>query len=258
MSAKQKIVDLRREVRAIEGRDFEAAKTGVLPFRDARLNALFPLAGLPLGALHEITASGIEAELSAPAAAFAACLAGRIARQSGGFVLWAMRRPDCYGPGLIPFGLDPGRVLWVACRKDAEILGAMEEALHSRALSVVLGEPWNAGLKAGLRLAAAARAAGVTAFLLRRPLFSSANAERAGAVASRWAVRAVPGQTEEPGLAPPRWRLELEYCRNGRPAAFIVEASHGENDGAAGHVRVVAELRDDESAFATATARGAA
>ena len=38
------------------------------------------------------------------------------------------------------FGLDPARSVWADCRKDAEVLGGMEEALYSRALAVVLGE----------------------------------------------------------------------------------------------------------------------
>ncbi|MGO9170599.1 MAG: hypothetical protein ACLP7P_01345 [Rhodomicrobium sp.] len=63
----------------------------------------------------------------------------------------------------------------------------------------------------------------------------------------------------EPGLGPPRFRLDLEYCRNGRTASWIVEVSDGADGdpSKAAHVRVVAELRDDACPPETAPARKA-
>ncbi|MGO9486225.1 MAG: ImuA family protein [Rhodomicrobium sp.] len=64
---------------------------------------------------------------------------------------------------------------------------------------------------------------------------------------------------EEPGLGRPRFRLDLEYCRNGRTASWIVEVSDGAgfDNAEAGHVRVVAELRDDACPLEEAPAREA-
>ena len=286
-----KLDALRMQVRALEGYHLETCRGDqTLPFEDGRLNAPLPHGGLHLGALHEFRSDGPEAELAPAVTAFAATVAARILRIREGHALWASSRADCYAPGLTRFGLDAQRIVWVDCRKDDEVLGVMEEALHSRALAVIVGEAGTLSLKTGRRLDAAARQSGVTALLLRRPLFKSSKAGcgPSGAAATRWRVSAVPYRhpgtgspvsgiaktivsspfkvpdnavdvsgTTQPGLGPPCWRLDLEYCRNGRPASWIVEALDG-SDGEgieAGHVRVVAELRNETREGEAAPAR---
>ena len=280
-----KLEALRMQVRALEGHHLETCLGDqVLPFEDSRLNAPLPHGGLMLGTLHEFRSDGLEAELSPAVTAFAATVAARILRKREGYALWAPSRADCYPPGLIRCGLDPLRIVWVECRKDDEVLSVMEEALHSRALAAVVGEAGALSLRTGRRLEAAARQSGVTALLLRRPLFKSSKAGcgPSGAAATRWRVSAVSHRHPEhnrhpgtglpvsgivksaallpltpPGLGPPLWRLDLEYCSNGRPASWIVEALDG-SDGEgieAGHVRVVAELRDDACEARAAPAR---
>src|SRR6266404_2429006 len=41
-----------------------------------------------------------------------------------GPVLWCLRRPDLYGPGLMAHGLDPARLVLASARRDDEILWA--------------------------------------------------------------------------------------------------------------------------------------
>ena len=190
-----KLEALRKQIRALEGHHLETCLGDqVLPFEDSRLNAPFPHGGLQLGALHEFRSDGLEAELAPAVTAFAATLAARILRKREGYALWAPSLADCYPPGLNRFGLDPLRIVWVECRKDTEVLSVMEEALHSRALAAVIGEAGALSLKTGRRLDAAARQSGVTALLLRRPLFQSSKAGcgPSGAAATRWRVSAVP------------------------------------------------------------------
>ena len=286
-----KLEALRMQVLALEGHHVETCQGDrILPFEDSRLNTPLPHGGLKLGALHEFLSGRFEAELAPAVTAFAATVAARILRIGEGYALWALSRADCYAPGLARFGLEPSRIVWVECRKDAEVLGVMEEALHSRALAAVVGEAGTLSLKAARRLDAAARQSGVTALFLRRPLFKSSKAgcSPSGAATTRWRVSALPPSdrlplhlafsgifkingrrstgpapgkggsgTAQPGLGPPRWRLDLEYCRNGRPASWIVEALDG-SDGEglqAGHVRVAAELRDEAREAETAAAR---
>ena len=167
------------------------------------MNTPLPHGGLKLGALHEFLSDGLEAELAPAVTAFVATAAARILRIREGYALWALSRADCYAPGLTRFGLEPSRIVWVECRKDAEVLGVMEEALHSRALAAVVGEAGTLSLKAGRRLDAAARQSGVTALLLRRPLFKSSKAGcgPSGAAATRWRVSALPHR--HPGIASP-------------------------------------------------------
>jgi hypothetical protein len=251
-----KLEALRAQIRALEGHALNLPDTKILDLGDVRLNAPLAHGGLPLGALHEITAEGLEAELGAGVAGFAACLAGRLVKRTGKPALWAATRPDAYAPGLATFGLSPSHLLWVCCRREADVLAVMEEALQTPALAAVLGEAGSIGLKSARRLEAAARRSGVTAFLLRRRNAAprTAKASPSGAAFSRWRVASLPGETDEPGLGPPRWRLDLDYSRNGKTASFIVEASHAET-GEAGHVRVVAELGHDAGAPETAAAR---
>jgi hypothetical protein len=191
-------------------------------------------------------------------------------RGQDGFLFWAVSLADCYPPGLARFGLDLSRIVWADCKKDAEVLSVMEEALHSRALAAVVGEAGALSLKMGRRLHAAARQSGITALLLRRHRSKPLKAFTfpSGAAATRWRVSAVlSGALSsshfrargglEPGPGLPRWRLDLEYCRNGRTASWIVEVSDGSESDQwkAGHVRVVAELCDDARALEAASAR---
>jgi hypothetical protein len=263
---------LQQKVQEIQGHGLEGHQTSYLPLKDEALNTPFPGSGLPLHALHEICGQGMEAELGAAGAAFTASLASQILAKQSGSIIWAVCRLDCYGLGLSTFGLDMGRVLWVDCRKDSEVLGVMEEALFSRSVPVVIGEIGALDLKSARRLDAASRRTGSAALLLRRPVFSvsQAHAEPSGAAASRWRVQPIgekalkrlrlePESRLEPGFSPSLWRLDLEYCRNGKPASWIVEASH-ESTGAeckAGHVRVVAELCHDTGAVKEPAARKA-
>jgi len=251
---------LRMQVRAIEGHYLaEGEARAVLPFADARLNAALPGGGLALGALHEFVADALEAELSPSVTAFAATvLAARLAKR-GGVALWAASQTDCYVPGLRRFGLDPARIVFVDCRNDAEVLAVMEEALHSRAVAAVLGEAGALTLKTGRRLDAAARASGALALLIRRHVVKpkGVTGEPSGAASTRWRVAAAPSDHTLGSVGPPRWRLDLDYCRNGRTASFIVEALDGADGDnfEAGHVRVVAELRDDARAAEAPPAR---
>ncbi len=301
MSTNSKLEALRLQIRALEGHCLEA-KQRVLPFADGRLNAPLPGGGLALGALHEFCAGGLEGELAPAVTVFAALVAAKVLHKQSGFLLWAASQADCYAPGLACLGLDPSRIVWAGCAKDDEVLGVMEEALHSRALAAVLGEAGALSLKTARRLDAAARQSGATALLLRRHRSKPSGADvlGCGAAATRWRVSAVPseplrpphpcplplgergqvvpvekafplpwrerdrvrgnfepGEAPEPGIGPPRFRLDLDYCRNGRTASWIVEVSDGArgNDAEAGHVRVVAGLRDDACAPEEAPAR---
>ena len=280
MSANSKLEALRNKIRALEAQRLDSSVTArVLPFADERLNAPFPDGGLQIGALHEFCAWGLERELTAGVTAFAATVAANLLRFHDGFILWAASQANCYPPGLICFGLPTSRIIWVDCLKDAEVLSVMEEALHSRSLTAVLGEAATLSLKMGRRLYAAARHSNIPALLIRRYYCkpSKIGDSPSGAATTRWRVSAVArdalipphpvplhsGERAglrgdlEPGLGLPRWRLDLEYCRNGRTASWIVEASDGAtgSNGKAGHVRVVAELCDDAYPFEEAPSR---
>src|SRR4051794_10128955 len=113
---------LRAQLQALQPR----ARHGVLAFGDPRVDACLPGGGLPLGALHEVAADGIEAETGAVGGAFAACLLARLP----GPLVWIAPQGDLYAPGLPACGLDPGRLTLVQTGNDDETLAAMETVLR--------------------------------------------------------------------------------------------------------------------------------
>src|SRR5215472_3637571 len=141
---------LRTQLQALQPR----AAHGVLPFADARIDSCLAEGGLALGNLHEIAATGIEVETGAVAAGFAACLlAGLLARlPEERPVFWIATRCDLHAPGLLSYGLDPGRLIQVRTRNDDETLAAMEAALRGGAAGAVLGEVGKLGRTPSRRL----------------------------------------------------------------------------------------------------------
>jgi protein ImuA len=163
---------------------------------------------------------------------------------SFGPVLWCLKRPDLYGPGLAAHGLDPARLVIVVAPRDDEILWAIEEGLRLPGLAAVVGEVGRLPMVAGRRLQLAAERSGVTALLLRRWRDggeAAAERERPSAALTRWRVTALPARdiAGVPGIGKPRRRVELLRCRGGAPAAWDVEVAD-----ASGDVSVSAGLAD--------------
>jgi protein ImuA len=276
MSRAADLTALRDRIRRLE----QPARYGVLPFGAAAIDAALPGGGLALGALHEIVGAGGDEEDGAASAGFAAGILARLGvgyppaspqpspppsgplraereRWGGeagpctGPVLWCLRRPDLYGPGLAAHGLDPGRLVLVAARRDEDILWAVEEGLRTGAaagLAAVVGEIGRLPMAAGRRLQLAAEHSGVIALLLRRwrnAAEATAERSRPTAAVTRWRVGALPSKdiAAMPGIGRPRWRVELMRVRGGVPASWEVEVAD-----ATGHVRVSAELADRPAA----------
>jgi protein ImuA len=240
---------LREQIRHIE----QPVRHGVLPFDIAAIDEALPGGGLALGAVHEILGSGGDEEDGAAACGF---VAGLLARLGSGPVLWCLKRPDLYGPGLVAHGLDPSRLVVVSAPRDEDILWAVEEGLHAPGLAAVVGEIARLPLVAGRRLQLAAEHSGVTAFLLRRWRNGAEAARERGrpsAAVTRWRIAAIPArEVNDPRLrqliGTPRWRVELLRCRGGVPAQWVVESGEVEVADATGHVRLSPELADRPAA----------
>ena len=235
---------LRERIRHIE----QPRSHGVLPFGVAAIDRALPGGGLALGAVHEILGQGGDEEDGAAACGF---IAGLLARFRPGPVLWCLKRPDLYGPGLIAHGLDPTRLIVVSAPRDEDILWAVEEGLRASGLIAVVGEIGRLPLVAGRRLQLATEHSGVTAFLLRRwhnGAEAARERERPSAAVTRWRIAALPArERDDPRLrhsiGTPRWRVELLRCRGGVPAKWEVEVAD-----ATGHVRLSPELADRPAA----------
>jgi len=229
------------------------AVTASLPFGDPRLDDGFLAGGLPLGQWHEFTGPGMEAETGACPAAFAALVAAPLARR--GEAVWVLRRDDLFAPGLSGLGFPAQRLIQVCARDAAEALAVAEDALATQGVTAVFAEVEAVDLTAGRRLQLACEKHGATGFVIRRRPYGGAGGKTASgsAAATRW--RIAPASSEpgpgEFGLGPPRWRVELERCRGGRPGAWLMEAQAAftwEAQDGPHPLRVVAELGDRQLA----------
>lgn len=243
-SREARLAALRGQVAALEAGT--RTPTSVLPFGDPRVDDCLPGGGLPLGRWHEVVADGMETEVGAVAAGFAALMARPLAAR--GAAVWVMRRDDLHAPGLEGLGFPARSLIQVRVRDEVQALMALEDALGAAGVACVFGEVEDIDLTAGRRLQLACERNGATGFLLhRRPWGGRARKPATGsAAATRWRVAATASDPPagEPGLGPPRWRTALERCRGGRPGAWIFEwneeADHGPHP-----LRVVAGLAGD-------------
>ena len=247
-------------------------RQAVLPFGDARLDARLPGRGLPLGCWHEIGGSGVDGQDAAAPAAFAARLAAVLSDRPtgggrmGGQVVWVLRRPDLYAPGLMDLGLAPGRLIVVRAPDEAQALAAVEDAIRTEGVAAVVAEIEAVDLTAGRRLQLACERAGRPVLVVRRRLFGRTAGSRPpscvgrpepAVAATRWRIApepSDPGPSDSGGvpglglgLGPARLRVELERARGGRTGAWVMEVPEREswereNSYGAVPFRVVAEL----------------
>src|SRR5216684_513910 len=208
-------------------------------------------AGPPSPLAHQRCASPTGASMARAERGRERVRVGAGGGEAPGPVLWCLRRPDLYGPGLLAHGLDPARLVLVRAARDDAILWAVEEGLRAgpaAGLAAVVGEIGHLPMVAGRRLQLAAERSGVTALILRRwRSAAEAAAERGqpSAALTRWRVAALPSAdiADEPGIGRPRWRVALLRVRGGEPDSWDMEVAD-----ATGHVSLSAELADRPAA----------
>ena len=225
-----------------------------LSFGLAALDSHLPESGLVCGALHEIVPA-TQAALPAAFGFLVAILARSCAPSPGTFgksgtngaahslpsqkcrkpvvfILPSYGEGRCVlsghlsgrlsGHGLNSLGLNPSRTILVETSHRKENLWALVEALRSGAPHAVVGMIDQLDLKTSQKLHLAATDAGLPLLLLR-----PSQTLESSAAATRWRVGAVRAARDRFGLyARPRWRLQLERCRNGRPGEWVVEYDH--------------------------------
>ena len=202
-----------------------------LPFGLAALDCHLPNGGLTCGALHEV----VPATQVALPAAFGFVVAV-LARFGVNFSEAARNKqiifvmPDhgsrqcgrLSGHGLNGLGFDPARVILVETAHRHDSLWALLEALRSGAPQAVVGMIDRLDLKTSQKLHLAATDAGLPLLLLR-----PSQTLESSAAATRWRIGAVAAARDRfGGYTRPRWRLQLERCRNGRPGEWVVEYDH--------------------------------
>lgn len=230
------LAELRARVRQMEqaGRATQA----VLPFGLVEIDEHLPGGGLALGALHELSGGGPDADHAAAATLF---VAGILARLSG-VVLWCLPRRDLFAPALAGAGLDPQRLIIAETGTEQAVAAVVEEGLRHGGLAAVVGEITRLPAAQARRLQLAAETSGVTGLLLRR--WQKRAAAEPTAAMTRWRITPAPTSAlPVPGVARARWHVALERCRGAPPAEWLVEACDE-----AGYLARPAELADRPAA----------
>lgn len=220
MGSSPAIDRLREKIRGLEAADRRVV--GVLPFGVKEIDACLPGGGLALGALHEVGGAGNGALDGAVAALFAA---GIMARLSG-MILWCLREPDLFAPGLAAAGLAADRVIYVEGSDEQTLLACFEEGLRHGGLAGVVAEIGRLPMTGSRRLQLAAESSGTLGLAIRRWRRPADTTDfgQPTAAATRWRVSNLPSAAlPVPGIGRPRWLLELIRCRAGECADFEVE-----------------------------------
>jgi protein ImuA len=206
-----------------------------LPFGLATLDSHLPNGGLTRGALHEVVPA-TQAALPAALGFIVAVLARfnskspdkspeaannkKIIFVMPGHGSWQCGRLS--GHGLNGLGFDPSGAIVVETAHRRDSLWALLEALRSGAPQAVIGLIDRLDLKTSQRLHLAAADFGLPLLLLR-----PSQTLESSAAATRWRIGTAAAARDRFGsYARPRWRLQLERCRNGRPSEWVVEYDH--------------------------------
>jgi protein ImuA len=214
------ITRLRKEVLLLQG--FKTPAAGTTDMGLGPIASSFPNGSFPTGTIHEFLTTSQEA--AAATNGFAAGLLGKL-MQGDGVALWIGSKRKLFPPGLKSFGVDPDRVIFIDLKNEKQVLWAMEEALKCEGLAAVGGETSEIGFTASRRLQLAVEQSRVTGFILRH---TPRNLNTIASVA-RWRISPLQSKPEDgmPGLGFPRWNVELEKIRNGRPGSWEMEWSAG-------------------------------
>jgi len=214
------IARLQREILPLQG--YKPAAAGQ-PF-DAGLGVVvdaFPNASFPLGAIHEFICTG--AEDASATSAFIAGIVSAIMKQAG-TSLWISSSQTIFPPALQLFGIDPCKIIFVDIVREKERIWAIEEALKCPAIAAVIGDIQEISFTASRRFQLAVEQSHVTGFVLRRNPKNMATACMA-----RWQVASLPSACADqlPGVGAPRWHVQLQKVRNGKPGKWSLEWNAG-------------------------------
>jgi len=126
-----------------------------------------------------------------------------------------------YPPSLQAFGVQPDQVIFAELKKEKDLLWVVEESLKCEGLAAVVAEVRQISFSDSRRLQLAVEHSHVTGFLV---LNNSRQLSTTASVA-RWHITPLPSEPENemPGLGFPRWNVELQKVKNGKPGSWKLE-----------------------------------
>jgi protein ImuA len=190
--------------------------TGLGPLEHA-----FPQRTFPTAAVHEFISGGPAA--AAATSGFLAGLLHHLAAGSTGPCIWIGTHRVIYPPALEAFGLLPHRVVFIDVATERDALWTAEETLKCEGLAAVVCEASGLSFTQSRRLQLAVEESRVTGFIHRR----NPRTEGTNACVSRWHISPLGSALQDnlPGVGHPRWRVNLQKIRNGRPGTWHLEWS---------------------------------
>jgi protein ImuA len=205
------LAHLREKIDRLEGVQCRFANTA--PVCDI-IDAALPYRGLPLGCVHELKGANIASSI-----AFASLLSARIPRK--GAILYVAPDRSFYPLGLLCGDVKLEQWIHVSVRRSKDLAWTVLEALRCPAVMAVLAVIKAADLTFCRRLQLAAESSGATGFLLN----DAASSPVASAI-TRWRISSIKGPSGR-GFGEVFWKLELLYCRGGRPGKWPIVWRHG-------------------------------
>ena len=207
---------LQQDILSLQGfRQLPTASASAIGF--GPMNDAFPNHHFPLAATHEFITH--DAGSLAATTGFIAGIMGSL-MQKGAAGLWISCSRILFPPALKTFGIDPQRIIFVDLRNEKDVLWVIEEGLKCTGIAGVVGDIRTISFTSSRRFQLAAEQSKVTGFIITHPLKNTINA-----CTSRWQITSLPANAEEniPGIAHPRWKVELLKIRNGKPGTWIAE-----------------------------------
>ncbi len=195
-----------------------------LPLGLGRMEISFPGKVFPRAAIHEFISH--SSQQAACTTAFMAVVLSKLMRQ-GSVCVWISTKPRraVFAPSLSQFGIEPHRILFVDTSKPKQTLWALEEALKCPVITAVVGELNELDFNESRRMQLAVEQSRVTGFIHRfRPRDLNAVA-----CVSRWLISALPSEAPDglPGLGFPRWFVQLQKAKNGKPGEWQLQWTPG-------------------------------
>lgn len=182
----------------------------------------FPGNTFPKAAIHEFIST--TSQQAACTTGFISVILGKLMRHDG-VCLWISSKPRriVFAPALKNFGIEPNRILFADTDTPKQTLWALEEALKCNAVTAVVGELTELGFNESRRMQLAVEQSQVTGFIHR---FKPKNINTVACV-TRWKIRSLASKTPDglPGLGFPRWNVELQKVRNGKPGQWQIQWS---------------------------------
>ena len=208
---------LQREILQMQSYKPLSAQTQGIPglkmIEDAFPNGVFPT-----GTIHEFLT--YEQEHMAATSGFIGGVLKSLAKGDS-ICIWVSAMRRSFPIAFKSFGMMPDRILFIDLEREKDVLWATEEALKCKGIGAVIAEVRELTFMQSRRLQLAVEESKVTGFILR-------NAPRricTTASTARWQIIPRPSVQEGslPGVGHPRWEVNLQKVRNGRPGKWTIE-----------------------------------